>query len=326
MKKILTVIGGVVLVVVIATVVAAMSGWVWLKQQLQPVSSAPSQLQFVIPKGQALSIIADRLVEAGVIRHPLAFRYVVWREKLAGKIQAGSFTLNPAESNSSIARQLTVGTEDQWVTILEGWRAEEVAEAFIEFPSVDQAELLELLQANEGSLFPDTYLFPIAADAEYVVKHLTDTFAQKTADLQAQIAGEGKSWEETVVLASIVQREAKTLEQMKMVAGILQNRLEIGQALEVDATLQYIKGKSSRAGGWWSTPLSVDKQLESPFNTYKYPGLPPGAICNPGFDALSATVNPTPSENFFYLHDESGAMYYAQEYDGHLRNIELYLR
>ena len=152
------------------------------------------------------------------------------------------------------------------------------------------------------------------------------TFDQKISELLPEIKRQGKTVEEVVILASLIQREASTLEQMKMVSGILLNRLEIGQALQVDATLQYLAGQNQTTGKWWISPSPALKQSDSPFNTYLNPGLPPSPICNPGLDALTAAVYPTKSNNLYYLHDDSGRMYYSQTYDEHLRNIERYLR
>src|SRR5690606_9313849 len=106
--------------------------------------------------------------------------------------------------------------------------------------------------------------------------------------------------------------------------GILQNRLDLGMPLQVDATLQYIKAKGGE--NWWPTPLAVDKELESPYNTYKYPGLPPGPIANPGLNALRAAAQPTQSEYLYYISDRQGNMHYAVTYDEHLANVNKYLR
>lgn len=327
MSKILKILGIVLVLIFLVSLATVGAGWVWLQQQLKPVSANNEEtIQFVIPSGQAVITIANRLQTEGMIRHPLAFRYQVWQSGIANKIQAGSFELSPSMTTGEVASALTKGTQDQWVTIPEGLRREEVAEVFAEFPEFDETEFLELTAGKEGYLFPDTYLLPKAATTEFIVSYLTNTFETKTAALQQQVEAAGKSWVKTVVMASIIQREAKTASDMKLVSGILENRLAINQALQVDATLQYIKGRHPISKKWWTPPLAIDKELDSPFNTYKVVGIPPSPICNPGLEALSAAVNPTPSEYYFYLHASDGQMYYSEDYDGHLENIQKYLK
>ena len=148
-----------------------------------------------------------------------------------------------------------------------------------------------------------------------------------TFDLRNQAAkNTGLSDAESVILASIVEREAREPEQMRHVAGILLNRLEIGMALQVDATLQYVKGYDQARKTWWAPPTAADKQLSSPYNTYENPGLPPGPISNPGANALMAVANPIKSNDLFYLHTNDGNMYYAETYEEHQENIQKYLR
>jgi UPF0755 protein len=138
---------------------------------------------------------------------------------------------------------------------------------------------------------------------------------------------DGRKEEDVMILASIVAREAKKPEDMKKVAGVLWNRLELGMPLQVDATLQYAKGYDEEKKTWWSTPLSQDKNIVSPYNTYKNAGLPPGPISNPGLDAIQAATYPTPSDNLYYISNTAGTqMYFAQTYEEHQQNIAKYLQ
>lgn len=314
-------------VLVVLLILFVVSPFVWLQTQLQPVSDQVQTQTFIIPKGQASIIIGQRLQEAGLIRHPLAFRYLLWKEQLAGKIQAGSFDLSPSMSTLVLATQLTRGTNDDWVTIPEGQRVEEIAELFADFPEFDPVEFIELSKSDEGKLFPDTYLFPKLVTAETVHAQMTTTFDQVVIKnkIAEKAEDQGRTLEEVVILASILEREAQGLEDMKMVAGILYNRLEIDMALQVDATLQYAKGYDA-VKKQWKPALSVDKELNSPYNTYKFPGLPPRPIANPGLNALSAAVDPTDSEYFYYISDKEGNMHYSVTYEEHLANIEKYLK
>lgn len=295
----------------------------------QPVNpNDKSDRQFVIPKGQALITIGQRLKEAGLLKNTIAFRLIVKKDNLGNKIQAGSFKLSPSMSVSEIARTLTMGTEDSWITIQEGWRAEEIAESLARqnFTNFDQAEFVSLAKDSEGKLFPDTYLIPLQISAQQFYDLLLNTYDRKVGPLNLSENDFDLTEQEVIILASLVEREGKGVTDMRNVAGILLNRLEIGMALQVDATLQYANGYDKVQKTWWREPLAKDKEVASPYNSYLTPGLPPTPICNPGLDAIQAVLDPLESDNLYYLHDLSGVGHYAQTYEEHLVNINKYLR
>lgn len=303
--------------------------WAWMFKILQPIDpSSNSEVTFVIPKGQSIQRIGERLEEERLIKNAIGFRYVVWRKKLSSKIQAGSFQLSAAQTPGEIVQKLTKGTEDVRVTIPEGKRKEELPEYFKEFSEFDAAEFLALSEDDEGYLFPDTYLFPAQADAVIVHEQLRSNFDKVVKDngLEAKIKKNNATLKTIVTMASLLEREAQSAEDMKIVAGILYNRLQNGMPLQVDATMQYAKGYDAKTKQWWSPPLAADKTSDSPYNTYKVTGLPPGPISNPGLKALIAAIEPTPSDYLFYITDNTGKMHYAVTYDEHLVNIEEYLR
>lgn len=311
------------------TALAVVAG-LWLRSLLTPVSLQPVEpTRFVVAKGQGVNTIADRLTEAGYIKHPLVFRYLVKMENLGNKIQAGSFELSPSMTPIEIGRALTQGTNDLWVTIPEGWRREEIAESF-QRQGLDQfkiEEFLSLSAGDEGKLFPDTYLVSRQATASQLYTLLTNTFERKVLDeLATEIARSNRDFNDVLVMASIVEREASGAEEMRHVAGILWNRIELGMPLQADATLQYVKGYDKTEQKWWPQPLSRDKELKSPFNTYQNPGLPPRPISNPGLNAIKASLNPIETNNLFYLHDRQGRIHYAQTLSEHNANVERYLR
>jgi UPF0755 protein len=297
-----------------------------LFKPVDPNSTLESQ--FVVPKGQSITKIGKRLKEENLIKNDLAFKLMVKKEKLENKIQAGSFKLSPSMTLLEIANNLTTGTEDEWVTIQEGWRKEEIAESMVRqgFEFFDKDEFLELAKYNEGKLFPDTYLVPQQISAKQFYSLLVNTFNKKIAGLENEIKNSDKSIEEILTMASLVEREGRGYQNLRYVAGILWNRIDIGMALQVDATLQYASGYSNSQQTWWREPLASDKEVESLYNTYKNPGLPPNPISNPGMDALRATINPIQSDYLYYIHDKSGIGHYATSYEGHLDNINKYLR
>lgn len=292
-------------------------------------------VSFVIPKGQAVAVIAERLQEEGLIKNKWAFRFAVYKNRLTNKIQAGSFELSASMDTWQIADALTVGTDDVWITLPEGWRREEIAESLSKqgLNSFDQTEFLDLSKGLEGQLFPDTYLVPREITSAAMVSLLKNTFVTKiTAPLSEELSTSKLSLNEVLTLASLVQREsggenkASQDQEMALVAAILFNRIAIGMPLQIDATLQYVKGFSKTENSWWPTALAQDKELDSLYNTYKNPGLPPGPICNPGLAAIKAVLNPSETSALYYLHDTAGKIHVAITLEEHNLNVNKYLR
>ena len=176
-------------------------------------------------------------------------------------------------------------------------------------------------------MFPDTYLIPKDATAADVAAKLEETFDAKVADeLLAQGEENNLSSEDVIILASLLEREAKTNEEKPIIAGILLNRLEAGMPFQVDATVQYAKGYDTAQNTWWPTVTVDDYQsVKSVYNTYLFVGLPPGSIANPGLESIKAAANPAQTSFFYYMHDREGKIHYAQTDDEHQRNIEMYL-
>ena len=323
MKHIITI--GVVLLNILLFI-AIGTGVSWL---LSPVSSQSALTTFVVPKGSTFTSVGKMLEDQKFIRSRYAFRFIVWREKLGSSLQAGSFKISPSQSPQEIAVTLTKGTSDTWVTLLEGWRSEEIADELAKTlgDQFSKAQFLQLAKPREGYLFPDTYLIPQLVTPEAMVNILQKNFDKKmTQKMMDEIARQGKTPEQIVILASLVEREARTPVAMKIVAGILEKRLQHGWPLQVDSTLQYIKGYDAKQKTWWPTPFSDDKKLKSAYNTYVHVGLPPKPICNPGLAAITAVVYPEQTEFWYYLSDPQGGMHYAKTLDEHNANVEKYLR
>jgi UPF0755 protein len=293
------------------------------------IDASQKNVRFVVPKGQALSVIAQRLQDDDLIKSKWAFRFVVYKNNLANKIQAGSFELSANMNTWQIADALTVGTDDVWVTLPEGWRREEIAESLSKqgLGSFNAEEFLNLSKGLEGQLFPDTYLVPREITSATLLSLLKNTFASKiTSPLSKEISDSKLSLNEILTLASLIQRESANDSEMPLVAQILLNRLNIGMPLQVDATLQYIKGFNKTELSWWSTPLAEDKKLDSLYNTYKNSSLPPGPICNPGQAAIKAVLSPSPTVALYYIHDNFGKIHTANTLEEHNLNVNKYLR
>lgn len=321
------------LLIFMCVVIALISGlyW-WFAINQKAPSSDEKKITFIIKKGETVDSIGKRLHEKGLIRSVPVFKFMVMKDEIATKIQAGSFSLSQNMDVSEIAKALTSGRQDIWVTILEGWRREEIADGiertFIENGATfDQSIFLKATQGKEGKLFPDTYLFPLETSEETVASIIENTLNQKiTAKMKADYENQGKNENQILTMASLIEREAKTSQSRKIVSGILWKRIENEWPLQVDATLQYAKGYDQIEKNWWKSPLGADKEINSPYNTYKNQGLPPAPICSPSLDSIMAAIYPTPSENWFYITDNQGEMHYAQSLEEHNQNVETYLR
>ena len=299
----------------------------------KPVDLKSSDTQnFIVKKGQSVDSIGQELHQSGLVKSPISFKIMVSKLGLSRNIQAGGFKLSPAQTTQEIAQSLTKGTTDIWVTILEGWRREEIAaeltKTFNQNDIVfDEDEFLRLTEGREGYLFPDPYLMPLSTTEQSMAAMLSSTFDSKFSDqLQAGAQKSGRSIEDIVIMASLIEREAKTDESRKMISGILWKRLDNDWPLQVDATLQYAKGYNSLEDTWWTPPTAAEKQVDSPYNTYQHPGLPLGPIASPSLSSLEAAVYPTSSAYWYYLTDLEGGMHYGETLEDHNQNIANYLR
>ncbi len=313
-------------IVVVSAVLAALFFW-WI---FSPVNTGDIAVRHItVPKGSSVTGIVNQLQKEGLVRSSLALRLMLRGKDASATIQSGSYELSPSMTVGEIADQLLTGAKDNWVTLLEGWRAEEVADELAKEFGIryfNPTDFLELAKPSEGKLFPDTYLFPKQASASLVLSTLLNVFEKKYQQAVTEVGKPQLEKDEVIVLASLLEREAKSLKDKKIVAGILMNRLNAGIALQVDATLQYVKGYDSVTKTWWPVPRGADKSLKSPFNTYMHRGLPPAPICNPGLNALKAAIAPTESDYLYYLTDQEGVMHYARTLVEHNANVDRYLR
>lgn len=285
--------------------------WRWVNSPVN-VNNQAEQV-FIVPQGQPTVVIASRLKQERLIKSPFAFRLLVEQKGLSGKLQAGDFRLHPAMNLETIVESLTHGSLDFWITFPEGLRVEEYAQRLSEKSKIDQQVFILAAKPFEGQLFPDTYLIPNTAVAEAVVSLLTNTFARKSPTQDKQ----------TIIIASLIEREAKHDEDRGLVSSVIHNRLKIGMALQIDATVQYALGKP---GEWWMKDLThEDLQIKSPYNTYLNTGLPPAPIANPGMASLQAAINPAETNYLYYLSDSGGYNHYAETLEEHQANIVEFL-
>lgn len=310
MKAKVVIIGS---VVIVAAAIAGYLGYIYELSPAKPGDTTP--ITVIIPKTQTAGAVVDELATKGVIKSVLFAKVYFRLSGTAAHLQSGTFAVTAGQGLPEIIQTLSQKPKDVWVTIPEGWRREQIAERFAAelaspMQAFDKAEFLKDTLGLEGQLFPDTYLVPRQATAIDVKKYLLDNFASKAQGVD----------KDTLILASLVEREGKTDSDRPIIAGILQNRLKAGWPLQVDATLQYFQGKQD---AWW--PDSVNTKLPSVYNTYLHTGLPPTPICNPGLASINAAKNPTKTNYWYYLHGKDGAVHYATTIQEHNANIDKYL-
>lgn len=296
---------------------------------------------FQIELGESVNSIAFNLEEAGIIANADTFRTYLVYTGLDTDIQAGQYLLSPAMTVVQVAQELRDPVpENVQFNILPGWRAEEIAASLpTSGIQVTPENFLQVVYNPPGEIFPENipqvdslegYMLP----GEYQVKR--DISAQELAemfigrfdeltgdDLRQRYSQHGLTLSEAVILASIVQREAVVADEQPVIASVFYNRLGNGMRLESDPTVQYGLGYDEAAKSWWKNPLTRnDLMFDSRYNTYIYPGLPPGPIGNPGIDALRAVADPEQTGYFFFraLCDGSGRHAFAFTYEEHLEN------
>lgn len=282
---------------------------------------------FIVQRGESLSQIANKLSKEDLIRNKLVFYLIVKKLRIEKRIQAGDFRLSPSMDVYQLAKTLTHGTLDIWVTIIEGLRKEEIAQVVSQNLNIPELEFIKL--AREGYLFPDTYLIPREATAGGVIDILINNFNLRFDDSLKQLAKKrGLTENEVITLASLVEKEARHDADRQKVAGIIIKRWKKDWPLQIDATLQYALGYQPEEKTWWKAYLTNnDKKIDSPYNTYENKGLPPGPIANPGLASIKAVVNAEQNTPYwYYLSDKSGNMHYAVTLEGHNANIKKYLQ
>lgn len=309
-------------ILLLIVILSALGFFVWWSNGVSPVDKTNTESKvFVVPKGAAVRAIGNSLKEEGLIRDPVIFFLYVKKNNLDTSIQAGSFKLSPSMSLEQIIKNMQTGSIDVWVTIPEGYRSEEVAEVLEQTLETYEDSWVSVLKENEGFLFPDTYLIPKDADVNTVINIMRNNFNLKLNE--ANIDPNDPNILEIVTKASLIEREAITDEEKPIIASVISNRLNEGMGLDIDATLQYITGTSD---GWWEVPTGEERRIDSPYNTYRYAGLPPGPIANPGIEAIKAAVNPSRTPYYYYIHDSSGQSHFAETLEEHNRNVNEYLR
>ncbi|MEI8061710.1 MAG: endolytic transglycosylase MltG [bacterium] len=288
-----------------------------------------------IDKGQSLISISHELEKEQIIDSPFLFRLIITLRGSENSIPAGYYLFSDDSgqsgrsrySLSAIARRLAqgeMGFRPQKITIPEGLNVIDIGnKVHQEFPAIDALEFASSAKPYEGYLFPDTYLFMPYATSGEIIHKMRDTFEQKVTDnplFAEAIASSTHSFADIIKMASILEGEVRTLEDRKIVSDLLWRRIKKGMPLQVDSTFKYINQKTS-------AQLTLgDLKIDSLYNTYKYKGLPPTPISNPGLETLFAAAEPTPNQYVFFLNDKDGISHFAKTFAEHIRYKNQYLK
>lgn len=300
-------------------------------------SQFPKETTFHIEKNSSLTAIAKKLKDEHFIRSETLFKIAAvilnrmnkvmngnfFTELRSVSIIQGDYYFEIPRSTGIIAWRLLKGqyeTVPIKITFPEGSTVKDISGIIVsKIPSFDSKQFIELAEDKEGYLFPDTYFFHENETPEQVIDAMTSNFENKIKLIEGNIINFKKPLEDVVIMASILEEEANTAQSRRIVSGILWRRIEAGIPLQVDSTLSYVNGKTS-------AELSLkDLSMNSPYNTYKYPGLPQKPITNPGLDALLAAVSPTETDYYYFLSDSKGNIYYATTLAEHAQNRKKYL-
>ncbi|MBN1779273.1 MAG: endolytic transglycosylase MltG [Candidatus Buchananbacteria bacterium] len=291
--------------------------------------------EFVIQPGEGSTIIAKRLKQEHLIKSVWLFELYAWSHGIDSKLKDGNYSLAQNLTIKQMAEILSRGIsiKEKTLTFIEGWNNQQYVDYLVKQDMVDsQDQFFDVVQHKaswwdnynilddkpksldlEGYLFPDTYRVYESAVVQDVIEKMLNNLAEKiTPEMQAEIAKQGKTIHEILTLASILEKEVSTDYDRAMVADIFYKRIKIGMPLQADSTVNYATGKSE------SRSTIVDTKIDNPYNTYKYKGLPPGPICNPGLSAIKAAIYPTNNSYYYFLTTPDGEVIYNKTHDEHV--------
>jgi UPF0755 protein len=331
-------------IIIIIIVGFLASAW-FLFTLLNPI--ALDKTEFTISEGQGVNLISSNLKSEGIIKNKLVFETYAFLKGIEDELKAGQYSLPNVLNIKRLTEILVAGeAPEEWgLTVIEGWTISDIAFKLENEGRFQAEELFEATGFNqpgnkynfdtssydffddlpdntnlEGYLFPDTYRFFAYATIDDIVRKMLNNFGSKLTDkMISDITAEDKEIFDIIIMASIIEREVMTDEDRAIVSGIFWKRLDVGMALQADSTINYITGKKTPAVS------ADDLEIDSLYNTYKYPGLTPGPISNPGIESIKAAIYPKDSDYWFFLTDSEGNVHYAEDFEGHKKNKVKYL-
>lgn len=320
-------------------VLSSLSFFLWYRHAtLSPINASnTNEIIISIEPGSSITSIANILQKNNLLSSTFAFNIYTKINRSYPSMKAGQHAISPSQNMVEIVKILQSNpTQEQIViTIPEGFTAEQIDELLVRKNLAEPGALVECIKTCSGDIFPYTdssiknlegFLYPdtyfVSSNnfsVESFVERLIQQFNTKTTSLQQEAENSGRTWNEIMTMASMIEREAFSEQEKPIIAGVLWKRLDIGMLLGVDATVRYILNK-------WNAPLTYkDLQYDSAYNTRLYGGMPPGPIANPSISSIEAALNPTQTEYLYYLHDANGQIHYGRTLDEHNTNKARYI-
>ena len=341
--------GGAAKVVVIVLLLVAVLAATTVFMYLQALGSAykpkdDSYVQVVIPEGTPAVSISEILADNGIVKNARSFTLYTKMHKLASKYQAGQYALSPSMTMKEIADIISTGKVNTIkITIPEGYTEYDIADLVAKEDGLSKKKFIKALESGqfvndysflknaqqnehmlEGYLMPNTYEIPAATSEEDIIRMLLDGHAALfTDEMRAKAKKLGRSENEIMIIASIIEKECADVGDQPVVASVIYNRLNTNYPLQMDSTIQYVLGLE---GVRKEDLLNADTEVESPYNTYTNAGLPAGPICNPGASAIEAALEPADTDYMFFVLDDdlSGKMAFSKDYNDFLKDKDAY--
>jgi len=322
-----------VLVTLIVLAAGAFATWLLVGAE-QPFKGYSGPEQFVeIPPGAGPASIARRLAESGVIRDPYSFRIALAKSGQARRLQAGEYRFDRPMNSHEVIEKIAKGDVFlRPITFPEGLTIRQMAEIYERDGGGKKADFVHasrnaalihdidpMAQDLEGYLFPDTYRLPRRATADQLVERMVTGFRDvMTPELVQKAAARGSSVRELITLASLVEKETAKPGERPVVAAVYANRLKIGMGMQCDPTVIYALEK---AGQYTGNLTRDDLRFDSPYNTYKYAGLPPGPIASPGRASIEAAASPADVPYLYFVSRNDGSHVFSATLEEHNRNV-----
>jgi len=311
-------------------------------------SASPKPVSVSVEQGQGVIEIGDTLEDAGVIDSAIQFRVLVALLGYEKMLQAGDYEFEPDMPALQVVYRMRRGiVSPNFVTVVEGWRLEEIAGALDERGIISREDFLDAAVAGnfdefafldrlgaqtplEGYLLPATYFYRRSDTAEDVIQQMLEAMDKAfTPGMREDALDAGLTLHGVLTLASIIEREAKVPEERPVMAQVFLKRLRLGIALEADPTVQYAVAEDTESvaeSGYWKTELTKeDLGVDSLYNTYRYGGLPPGPIAAPRMDSILAVIQPADTNYLYFVARPDGSHAFAETFEEHQRNIEEFL-
>ena len=311
--KVLSVCIGILLVIIIAVIISGRA----------PGNFVPGTV-VTIPQNSSTREVAGILERARVIRSEALFQVSVKMFYGNRPVIAGDFSFEEKRSVFEVVRIVTgglFGKAQAKITIPEGSSVTDIVRIVTKaVPEMDGKQLLTQAKPFEGYLFPETYFVFKTITPETFINRLQREYETRVAPLRPEISATKRIESQIIIMASLLEKEARNADEAKIISGILWKRFDKGMPLQVDAPFLYILGKTS------SELKASDLQKDGPYNTYTRKGLPKGPIGNPGLNMIVAAIHPVSSQYWYYLHDNNGVVHYAKTHDEHVQNKKKYLQ